>query len=280
MRAKTIQIFLPDGSPRSIRIAEITSRIAKVILIPRNKLEEAMNREELQNVGMYFLFGSSDEKAKDLVYIGEAENCLRRLKQHNAKKDFWNTALVVVSKTNSFTKSHVKYLENFAYKKAKEIGRYEVVNDVIPTESFIPEWMQADLMDVFESIKILLGTLGYPLFEEVHGELSEQETFICKGKEACATGEYTDDGLVVYKGSTANIEEARTAVGSWVSNMRTKLLNSGVLEQKENVYIFTSDYVFSSPSAAAAAVLGRRANGWTEWKDKDGRTLDELKRKN
>lgn len=27
---KTIQIFLPDGSPRSIRIAEITSRVVKV----------------------------------------------------------------------------------------------------------------------------------------------------------------------------------------------------------------------------------------------------------
>ncbi|MGE7865934.1 GIY-YIG nuclease family protein [Bacillus paramycoides] len=280
MRAKTIQIFLPDGSPRSIRIAEITSRIVKVVLIPRNKLEEAMNREELQNVGIYFLFGFSDEKAKDLVYIGEAENCLRRLKQHNAKKDFWNVALAVVSKTNSFTKSHVKYLEHFAYKKAKEIGRYEIENDVVPTESFITESMEADLMDDFESIKILLGTLGYPLFEEVHGVSPKQGVLICKGKDAYATGEYTDDGLVVYKGSRANVEESPTAAGSWVSNMRMKLLNSGVLEQNEQVYIFTSDYVFNSPSAAAAAVLGRRANGWTEWKDKERRTLDELKRKN
>ncbi|QXP61930.1 DUF4357 domain-containing protein [Olleya sp. HaHaR_3_96] len=26
-------------------------------------------------------------------------------------------------------------------------------------------------------------------------------------------------------------------------------------------------------------ILARAANGWTEWKDKDGKTLDALKRK-
>ncbi len=41
---------------------------------------------------------------------------------------------------------------------------------------------------------------------------------------------------------------------------------------------FTSDYIFNSPSAAAGVVLGRNANGWIEWKNEDGKTLDELKR--
>ena len=42
---------------------------------------------------------------------------------------------------------------------------------------------------------------------------------------------------------------------------------------------FQEDYLFSSPSAAAAQVLARNANGWIEWKNKQGKTLDELKRK-
>ena len=49
---KTIQIFLPDGNPRSIRIAEITSRIVQAVLIPRSKLEDATQRDELSNVGV------------------------------------------------------------------------------------------------------------------------------------------------------------------------------------------------------------------------------------
>ncbi|MBE0582509.1 MAG: DUF4357 domain-containing protein [Desulfofustis sp.] len=28
-----------------------------------------------------------------------------------------------------------------------------------------------------------------------------------------------------------------------------------------------------------SVVLGRRSNGWIEWKYKDGKTLDEVKRK-
>ena len=36
---KTIQIFLPDGNPRSVKIAEITSRTVQAILIPRSKLD-------------------------------------------------------------------------------------------------------------------------------------------------------------------------------------------------------------------------------------------------
>ncbi len=73
---KTIQIFLPDGNPRSIKIAEITSRTVLAILIPRPKLDEASQRDELNNVGVYLLFGQTDAKAQ--VYVGEAENCLSR----------------------------------------------------------------------------------------------------------------------------------------------------------------------------------------------------------
>jgi len=38
----------------------------------------------------------------------------------------------------------------------------------------------------------------------------------------------------------------------------------------------SQDYVFTSPSTAAAVVLGRSANGRIEWKDARGRTLKEL----
>ena len=54
---KTIQIFLPDGNARSIRIAEITSRTIQAIQIPRSKVAEAKKRDEIKNVGVYFLFG-------------------------------------------------------------------------------------------------------------------------------------------------------------------------------------------------------------------------------
>lgn len=48
---------------------------------------------------------------------------------------------------------------------------------------------------------------------------------------------------------------------------------------QDNKHYLRKSMSFSSPSAAACFVLGTSANGWTEWKDKSGRTLDELFRR-
>src|SRR5438874_7563747 len=56
---KTIQIFLPDGNPRGVKIAEFTSRTVKAILVPRAQLDFACERPELEAVGLYFLAGES-----------------------------------------------------------------------------------------------------------------------------------------------------------------------------------------------------------------------------
>ncbi|MBS4224206.1 GIY-YIG nuclease family protein [Lederbergia citrea] len=274
---KTIQIYMPDGSPISIKIAEITTRIVQLILIPRNKLSEMAQREEAKNVGIYFLFGKSDTDGKPNVYIGEAENCYERLKQHNrdTKKDFWNVAVAVVSKTGSFTKSHVKYLESFCYKQALSIGRFHIENGNIPTQSSLPEPMIADLMDNYETMKTLLSALGYPIFEQIVNE-ETKEIFYCKGKDADAQGEFTNEGFVVFKGSVCNLIESSSA--GRLKNIRKELIQNQVLIQQEDVLVFQENYIFSSPSAAAGAVLARRANGWTEWKDENGITLDQLRR--
>ena len=68
-RPQTIQIFLPDGNPTSIKIADLTNRTITAVLVPRNKLSEVGLREEVRKYGIYFLFGLNEEKAKPMVYI-------------------------------------------------------------------------------------------------------------------------------------------------------------------------------------------------------------------
>lgn len=273
---KTIQIFLPDGNPRGLKMAEITSRTVQAILIPRSKLDDAAKRSELDGVGVYLLFGPSD--SKPLAYIGEAESCLVRLKQHNKSKDFWTHAVVFVSKTHFFTKTHIKFLEWLCCKVAQKANRYTLENGNAPSKPHLSESVEADLYDNFETIQILVSTLGYPIFDEIKKPVNK-EIIVCKGKAALAEGEYTEDGLVVFAGSTCNLEESKSA-GSWIVSMRQELIEKNVLVEAEGVYQFSSDYVFLSPSTAAAVVLARRANGWMEWKFKNGKTLDEVKRQN
>ena len=50
------------------------------------------------------------------------------------------------------------------------------------------------------------------------------------------------------------------------------------MEERDGEYVFMQDSLFSSPSTAAAVVLGRMANGWVEWKDERGQTLNDVYR--
>jgi Domain of unknown function (DUF4357)/GIY-YIG catalytic domain len=275
-QAKTLQIFLPTGEPRGIRIAELTTRIVQAVLIPRSELPTVKTRPELDHLSIYFLFGDSEEAAKPIVYVGQTEDIRKRLDYHNSNKDFWKTAVLIISKTHSFTQAHIRYLEWFCVQKVKEIGRYSLDNDQIPTKPFIPEPIEADLLDSFDTATTLIATLGYPVFEPiVRHEMATR--YFLKGKDAEAVGELVEDGFVVRAGATARLEVVPSAQDT-VPPMRKKLIESGVLIEENGQLRFTQDYLFNTPSGAAAAVLGRTSNGWVDWKDETGRTLHEVHR--
>lgn len=275
-QGKTLQIFLTTGEPRGIRIAELTTRIVQVVLIPRSELTQAKKRPELDKPAIYMLFGGTEESAKAIAYIGQTEDVRARLDIHNAKKEFWQTAVVGVSKTDSFTQAHVRYLEWYCIQEAKAINRFTLDNDKTPNKPFVTEPMEADLLDTFGALSTLVSALGYPVFEPiVKTEMAEK--FFCRGRDADAIGELVEDGFVVRQGSLARMEIVHSAVES-VSALRAKLFQDGVLVEENGRLRFTQDYLFSSPSGAAAVVLGRTANGWVEWKDENGKTLNEVKR--
>ena len=273
---KTIQIFLPTGEPRGIRVAELTTRIVQAVLVPRSDLAKAKKRAELDHVAIYFLFGESDDQAKPIVYVGQTEDLRKRLDQHNNKKDFWRTAVLIISKTQSFTQAHIRYLEWYCIQRVKEVGRFALDNDQLPSEPFITEPMEAELLDAFETLSTLVATLGFPVFEPIEAQ-TKTEAFYCRGPDADAVGSLVEDGFVVRAQSKAR-REVTPSGQDWVAPLQTKLTDSGVLVPNDRHLIFENDYVFNSPSSAAAVVLGRKANGWTEWKDQNGKTLHERKR--
>jgi len=77
MKPQTIQIFLPEGSPTSVKEAELTNRLIKTLWFPRTAMDKAAKREISQYTGVYFLFGD-DDQGKPQVYIGEGENYIKR----------------------------------------------------------------------------------------------------------------------------------------------------------------------------------------------------------
>jgi len=280
---KTIQIFLPGGDPRGIRIAEITTRIVQVIVVPRSLLPDFLKMEESAQVALYFLFGGEGDGSEPRVYIGQTGDLRARLVSHNQKKDFWERALVLISRTNSLTQTHALFLEWYSLQAARIAGRYLDENGNSGTKPHTPAPLQADCLEIFDTGRTLLATLGYPVFDAVvAASTSSQpdEVFYCKSSGIDARGLYTPEGFVVLKGSVGRIANQPSIVGTSEERFRAKLFESGLLKEEGGKAVVQKDHLFGSPSMAALAVLGRRANGWTEWKGAEGLTLDELKRSN
>lgn len=264
-----------------MRVAEITTRIVRVIEVPRSQLAEFLKMPEAQQVGVYFLVGELSEAGLPRAYIGQSGGVGDRLIEHNRKKDFWNRAFVVISLTNSMTQTHALFLEWFAIAEASRAGRYSLENGNTGARPHTPGPLEADCHEIHETAATLLATLGQPIFEDLSNAPTvkgEKELFYCKGPGSDGVGEYTTEGFVVLKGSRGRLANVASIQGKSAERFREKLIDGGVMAVDGNDVVFTRDYLFSSPSMAAVALQGRQANGWLTWRDASGRTLDELKR--
>lgn len=274
---KTIKIFLIDGEPNGRMSCELSNWSGKAYKIPRIKVKDCSDRFDLLSTGVYLLLGK-DEEGKDLVYIGEAESILKRITQHLNQKDFWNETIFFISKDENLNKAHVKYLENRLHDIAMSAKRYKVENSITPTQSSISESDRAEMEEFIENIKMLVNTLGHKVFDEKREikQKQKQEIFYIKAaRGADGQGEQTSDGFVVFKGS----KSASTIVNSMTPGFikfREKLIEEGILVNKSEYFEFSEDFIFSSPSTAASIIMGRNANGLSEWKQKDGKTLKEF----
>jgi len=271
---KTIKIFLIDGDPNGRMSCELSNWTGKAYKIPRIKIKDCVDRGDLNTTGVYLLFGKNEEN-NDVVYIGEAENVLNRLNQHLSSKDFWKETIVFISKDENLNKAHIKYLENRLHDIACKTNRYQIENGCIPTQSSISESDRAEMEEFIDNIKLLVNTLGHKVFEgkrEASTSSLPKELLFIKGARGCnATGEQTSEGFLVLKGSKTTDSMTPSSSQSLIK-IKEDLINKKIIVNSE----FIEDYIFSSPSYAAAIVMGRNANGLTEWKTSDGRILKSL----
>ena len=266
---KTIELFLVNGTPDSLVTAELSNWNGKAIKIPRNEVQPC-NRDDIRGAGVYFLFCQEDD-GTDSVYIGEAENVQDRLVQHihNHEAFYWNTAVIFVGR--DLNKAHIRYLENRLVNITKECGRIKVLTKTTYQNTKLKESQIATMEEFIDNIRILIDTLGYRILMPT--EAASETTTILHCKES--RGFVSTGGFVVQGGSKVvdhTVPSFETQAHGFFK-LRNRLINDGIIDSQ---YQFVNDYEFSSPSAAAAVVLGRSANGLTEWRTEDGKKLKEL----
>ena len=293
-RGKTITLFLMDGSATGRIKCTLANWTGVAYKIPKTEIDSCRERNDLKQSGVYFLFGTSEETGKSVVYIGQAgsrkkgEGILSRLLEHkrNPEKDYWTEAVIFTTSNDSFGATEISYLENRFCNMAIDAKRYKVKNGNDPALGHITEEKESELEEFIDYAKIVMGTLGHKVFEplikekktdSVPEQQSDDEKILFFKKKIRKSGliteakcKQTEEGFVVLKGSMINTIDSNS-VPPGVKKARNNAVidNNGILQ--ENV-------LFQSPSYAAAFVNGRSTNGLTAWKDKEGKTLKDIEK--
>lgn len=282
MATATIKLFLVFGDPKRLRTAEISNWTGKAVAGPRSEFEGILAREETDKSGVYFLVGSDPDSGRPAIYIGEAESIGDRIKSH-LERDFWNQVAFFVSKDENLTKAHIRYLEGKLIEKARVAARATVTNGQ-GSGARLPESDREDMEVFLARIRQLLPVLGSDLLAPIAQPTAKAPAggvLFCRIKGAEGQGQRTANGFVVFKDSTAVLQDRPSAQQRhpFAVAWRKQLLADGTLAQQGDFLRFTKDTEFTSPSTAAAVIHGGGANGLVEWKTKDGTTLKELDEK-
>lgn len=276
----SLRIFVADGDPDGLRLVERSNWVGKAIVFPRALLPKIKQRAELNQTGVYLLLGPREDGEGEMLYIGEGDPVRPRLESHYAQKDFWSRAVCFVAAPGQLNKAHVQFLEANLVRLAKAAKRLPLDNGNQPAEPSLSEADCADMQVFLENMLGMLPVLGIHAFEQAAPMVATvaQTMLTCRGKGITASGYEANQGFVVKSGSQS-VGESVPSMQQHVRGMfdlRQELIGNGVLQRAGDHFLFAQDYVFSSPSTAAAVVLGRSANGRIEWKDDSGRTLKAL----
>lgn len=109
----------------------------------------------------------------------------------------------------------------------------------------------------------------------------EKITFVLKGKGTSGKGRLlSNEKFEILKGTSIVLEVKSDNPSTFRrnKNLIEDLIRKNLIEKLEDRYVFKENYIATSPSAAAILVLGRSANGWTEWKTYEGKLLSDYRK--
>lgn len=271
----TMTIQLIDRKPDGIRICHVEGESLVTIVVPREILGEAKQLPGIPQRGIYYLL-DEDHGVISRVYAGQTTQGLARLDAHKSRKNFWNKAVMHLDDERTIDRDTLDLLEARAIGFVRSHGSYETDNQVTPQPYENPYKLQT-VRRLHKDILFRMAALGYDLDREDFAPtiaVSGTSLFHTTRNGIQTKGRYDshDGSFTVLAGSQVDL--TRTVLKNRIAeNERAKLFGDNIGLAK-----LDEDVTFSSPSAAAVFVLGGSQNGWVEWIDDQGRTLNEVYR--
>ena len=272
--SKKLETIYHNGQPDGIRSIRRNLSTMTVYVIPRPLLAEAKTISGINRPGIYYLINENDDNKIAQIYVGQTRNGILRLDDHNRSKDFWNKAIMFLADNKTFSLDMISGLEKFAIIKAQESKRYKVENTVVPKYE-IDEYDMASVEEIYDEIQFIMGTQGYKM-DNVKSSTSS-DIFHTTRNGISALGIYDGEKFQVLEGSQININKPVHLAR--YNKQRAELLASGEISQVDGKYFLNITIEFNTPSGASDFELGGSTNGWVEWKNSEGKTLNEIFRK-
>lgn len=284
-----INTILLDGSldgPRKVDMG--VSRNCIMFVLPRTFIPE-MSEEKLLHQHCFYVLLGSDPDGRLKAYIGQSYDFMARVKDHQIKKDFWDTALVFVSKTDEIFQSEVAYLEYCGITAAREVDNYNLdENKQSPKKPKISASQESGMDQFFRDIKLLTRFYNDCSLFDSYSPLPKARTekepyhdfFFVMSKSGVdariryyeKTGKY-----VILSGSLITGIDGSSLRQS-VQSIRNGVFKSPDVAKRDSSYEFLKDFELpsNSPSTTASFCAGTSRNGSTDLVDADGKTFKEI----
>ena len=160
-KAKTINLLLNDGSLKGVISMEDSSwNKGELYSAPRESVDDLLSTDACSRYGVYLLL------SEDMVYIGQASDLAKRIKQHIIGKSWWERVVILTTSDDSLNRADLDYIESFLIAKAGSVGKLDCDNKNAGNKQKLSRFREVEIQQYIEEALFLLELIGIGVFTE------------------------------------------------------------------------------------------------------------------
>ena len=228
---------------------------------------------EWTDAGVYLLVDRPSQDGSWSAYVGKSAargGVKRRLRLHlrDLEKSSWYRAVAVCPADGGWDEAEVAFLEGHVYRALSELPAISLSNTQVPSSGRLAQSRRMRLLKVPEVLIGVLVLIGHAVAGNDNQQAPQREA-----------SQFPEVGKPFRPGKLAGLLEAGlVGLGTKLVTLDPRWPGEGIVTA--NGYIESAGETHSSPSGAAKAMSGRKAeSGWTFWaiESAQGPTLRELR---
>jgi len=268
--------FLNNGDIRGVFSAKADTQGFKLYGIPRDCVQDAINKLDDKLQGIYFLVNTNEKGSGRYLYIGQTKQGPSRLIDHRITKPEWNMAYMFLAAKSELSLQTVDELEALEIQRFTECGKFKMGNGK-PNKAE-PSQLTRLYSNNMEETLSFFGYDVNPIADQNIEAQSPLPDNIFRIKASGVNGllEVKEGPKFVLLKGSHTAKEIKEYVTKGTKEEQKRLIKSGVLADDGLFYKTTKDIICKTPSFAGELCTGRSSNGWSEFVNENGQSLGDV----